>query len=417
MSSLRSNGWAVTTFGEAFDFLKTGSHARAAFSPHAPVGCVHYGDIHQRFGRFLRADREPLPGLTEAQAAGLTPLRDGDLLIADASEDYEGVGASVELANLNGRAVVGGLHTLGLRRKRDDFVPGFIGHLTAVPSVRAQLVRAATGLSVYGVSKMSLAAVEIPKPGPNEQRAIAGALADAGGLADALDAVIAKRRAVRTAALGDLLTGRTRLPGFGGEWQARRLGTVGGTYGGLTGKTKRDFGRGAASYVTFLNVVTNPVVDFEKLARVNVAAGERQNAVARGDLLFNGSSETPEEVGLCSAVLDDLGGAFLNSFCIGFRPQVRDILHPRFAAYLFRSTVGRSLMAALAQGATRYNLSKAALLNVEPVLPDFEEQTSIAEVLADMDAELDALRARRDKAARLADALAADLLAGRRRLV
>ena len=417
MSEARPADWDVTTFGEAFDFLKTGSHARAAFSPHAPVGCVHYGDIHQRFGRVLRADRDALPGLTEPQADGLTPLRDGDLLIADASEDYDGVGASVEVANLNGRAVVGGLHTIGLRRKRDDFVPGFIGHLTAVPSVRDQLLQVATGLSVYGVSKTALAAVEIPKPDPVEQRAIAGALSDAGGLVDALDALIAKKRALRTAAADQLLTGRTRLPGFGGTWTPRRLGTVGATYGGLSGKTKRDFGTGTARYVTFLGVVDHPVISADALEPVSVQHGERQNSVAAGDLLFNGSSETPEEVGLCAAVLDDLGGAYLNSFCIGFRPHTPEVLHARFAAYMFRSRVGRALMASLAQGATRYNLSKKALLNVEPKLPTHDEQTAIAAVLADMDAELDALRARRAKTAALAAGLAADLLAGRRRLV
>ena len=99
-----------------------------------------------------------------------------------------------------------------------------------------------------------------------------------------------------------------------------RLRDIGRAYGGLTAKTKADFGQGNASFVTFVEVIGNARLRGHSLDRVRVAKAERQNRVMRGDLLFNGSSETPEEVAL-SAVVDfePTASTYLNSFCFGFR--------------------------------------------------------------------------------------------------
>ena len=145
----------------------------------------------------------------------------------------------------------------------------------------------------------------IPTPLRPEQHAIAAALSDTDALLSGLDRLIAKKRDLKQAAMQQLLTGQTRLPGFQGEWEVKCLGEIGVTYGGLTGKSKADFGTGAVSYVTFMNVMTNTVIDPTLFEPVNVSPSENQNRVERGDLLFNGSSETPEEVALCSLVTRD----------------------------------------------------------------------------------------------------------------
>ena len=152
------------------------------------------------------------------------------------------------------------------------------------------------GLSVSKVMKLPLA---IP-PTDAEQRAIAAALSDVDALLGGLDRLIAKKRDLKRAAMQQLLTGQTRLPGFHGEWEVKALGELGSTFGGLTGKTKADFGEGTGQYVTFMNVMTNVVIDCGSLERVRVSPTESQNRVMKGDLLFNGSSETPEEVAMCA---------------------------------------------------------------------------------------------------------------------
>ena len=214
-----------------------------------------------------------------------------------------------------------------------------------------------------------------------------------------------------------LLSGQTRLPGFRGEWTATRLGDLGDTYGGLTGKTKEDFGEGNARYITFLNVMMNSILKPDLFESVRVFSAEAQNRAAAGDLFFNGSSETPEEVGMCSLLTEDHEDLYLNSFCFGFRLFPNAFIDGLYLAYFLRSGEGRRLMYSLAQGATRYNLSKTALKNIVFPLPRMPEQKAIAEVLSDMDAEITALEARLTKTRDLKQGMMQELLTGRTRLV
>lgn len=198
---------------------------------------------------------------------------------------------------------------------------------------------------------------------------------------------------------------------------AVRLRDVGSTYGGLTGKTRADFGTGDASFVTFLEVINNTRLHGTSLERVRVARGERQNRVMRQDLLFNGSSETPEEVAL-SAVVDfePTTDTFLNSFCFGFRLRQTETVNPAYLAYFFRSPSGRSLVASLAQGATRYNIAKTKFLDVEIALPSPERQRQIVEFLEDADDLISTLERLIAKKQAIKQGMIQQLLTGRTRL-
>ena len=267
------------------------------------------------------------------------------------------------------------------------------------------------------ITGSQLKALRLATPPLPEQRAIAAALRDLDALLEGLTRLIAKKRDLKHAAMQQLLTGQTRLPGFHGEWEVKRLGELGSTYGGLTGKTKADFGVGAGRYVTFMNVMTNVVIDSGLFEQVRVSPSESQNHVIKGDLLFNGSSETPEEVAMCSLMTEDVPNLFLNSFCFGFRLRDGNQADGLFLAYYIRANPGRELMKSLAQGSTRYNLSKGALLEATVRLPHRDEQIAIAAVLSDIGTELAALEARRDKTRALKQAMMQELLTGRTRLI
>lgn len=181
---------------------------------------------------------------------------------------------------------------------------------------------------------------------------------------------------------------RVRFKGFEGEWEKVMVGNMGTTYSGLTGKTKEDFGQGDAKFITFLNVLTNAKIDISILEPVNVCPGEHQNEVKKGDILFNTSSETPEEVGMCAVMDEDIENVYLNSFCFGFRITDEHI-EPTYIAYLMRSQIGRKIMSILAQGATRYNLSKNSFCKVELLVPTSrEEQKTIAAYFTNLDSQI-----------------------------
>lgn len=190
---------------------------------------------------------------------------------------------------------------------------------------------------------------------------------------------------------------RVRFKGFTDEWKKVEIGKYGDTYSGLSGKSKDDFGKGDAKYITFLNVLANAPINTSILESVDVKTGERQNAVLKGDILFNTSSETPEEVGLCSVLLEDIPNVYLNSFCFGFRPN-NPAINSEFMVYLMRGHIGRSIMKVLAQGATRYNLSKKRLCEtLIPIPTNIEEQKQIAEYFSNLDKQISIQEQRLEK--------------------
>ena len=190
---------------------------------------------------------------------------------------------------------------------------------------------------------------------------------------------------------------RVRFKGFADEWEKVEIGKYGDTYSGLSGKSKDDFGKGNAKYITFLNVLTNAQINTSILESVDVKTGERQNAVQKGDILFNTSSETPEEVGLCSVLLENIPNVYLNSFCFGFRPN-NPTINSKFLVYLMRGHIGRSIMKVLAQGATRYNLSKKRLCEtLIPIPTNMNEQKQIAEYFSNLDKQISIQEQRLEK--------------------
>ncbi len=170
------------------------------------------------------------------------------------------------------------------------------------------------------------------------------------------------------------------------NWVTYKFEELGKTYGGLTNKTIDDFGSGNP-YIPYLNIFENAKIDPNYMDLVQIKSNEKQNKVKYGDLFFTTSSETPNEVGMTSVLLHDLKDTYLNSFCFGFRLHSHAILYPSYAAYLFRSDHIRKTISDLAQGSTRYNLSKSIFFNKLFLrLPTPPHQRKIAKILSTVDA-------------------------------
>ena len=248
-------------------------------------------------------------------------------------------------------------------------------------------------------------------------RLLATVLNDVDELLEGLHKLTAKKYDLKLAVMQQLLTGKKRLLGFSEEWKKNTLGKIGYTYGGLSGKTKSDFGVGNSKYVTFMNLMTNIIIDCNTFDKVKVSSAENQNKVLCGDLLFNGSSETPQELALCSILTEDVSDLFLNSFCFGFRLFDKSKIDGLFLSYYMRGYPGRELIKLLAQGSTRYNISKKAFLKTSVLLPHKNEQVAIAKILLDIDKELIKVKSLVDKTKNIKKALIQELLTGKTRLI
>jgi type I restriction enzyme S subunit len=206
-----SDAWASVAFGSLFEALRSVALSRAQLGTDGPVSYIHYGDIHTQWNTWLSLDKEQLPTATTDQVGNATLLRDGDLVLADASEDVAGAGKAVELLSVRGRPVVAGLHTIALRPLRRVFAPGFPGLLQETSQFQSQAARLVAGLKVYGLSRSNLMTIEVDVPSLDEQCAIAEVLSDMDAEIEALEKRLAKTKDLKTGMAQELLSGRTRL--------------------------------------------------------------------------------------------------------------------------------------------------------------------------------------------------------------
>lgn len=160
------------------------------------------------------------------------------------------------------------------------------------------------------------------------------------------------------------------------EWQLKNLGELGETFTGLSGKTKDDFGYGDGLFITYMNVFKNTIAKSDMVERVKIGSNENQNRVQYGDILFTTSSEVPNEVGMSSIWLFNQDNVYLNSFCFGFRVVV-NYIKPVYLARYLRSEEMRKTITILAQGSTRFNISKKEMMKLNIKVPYIEEQIKI----------------------------------------
>ena len=160
------------------------------------------------------------------------------------------------------------------------------------------------------------------------------------------------------------------------------MSEIGVFYGGLSGKSKKDFGMGDAKFITYMNVYSNIAIDTSMAETVNVSKDEKQNSIQYGDVLFTGSSETPEECGMSSVVTENVSEPiYLNSFCFGFRINDISVFDVHFLKHLFRGSMLRNQIVKTANGVTRFNVSKKKMADVTIPIPPIEEQRRIVSIL------------------------------------
>jgi len=345
---------------------------------------------------------------THANFAG-TEIEGGDVLLNI-------TGASIGRAAIADHRIAGGnvnQHVCIIRPRKDALEPGFLAAFIISSDGQNQIDSFQAGGNRQGLNFHHVRSIRLAIPGVEEQRAIATALSDADALIESFDRLIAKKRAIKQAAMQQLLTGQTRLPGFTGEWETKRLGDIGILYKGqgIRRDNVSDEGvpciRYGEIYTRYGDCLATPE------SRVPEAVAETAFPLRCGDILFAGSGETAEEIGMCVAYLGEQP-AVAGGDIVVLRPN------EGISAYLGRLLNHPTLAqkkARLGQGDAVVHISARNLAEIEVNLPKQEEQTAIATVLSDMDTEIEALDRRRHKARQIKQGMMQQLLTGRVRLV
>ena len=171
-----------------------------------------------------------------------------------------------------------------------------------------------------------------------------------------------------------------------------KIKDIGKFFGGLTGKSKEDFDTGNAKFVSYMTVFSNPQLPGVINDTVLISENEKQNKITKGDILFTGSSETPDECGMSCVVTQEIDeDIYLNSFCFGLRLNNKEIANPAYLSHYFRSNYARKQIKKSANGVTRFNISKKKFSEVEIVIPPIKVQEEIVKILDSFTNLIDAL--------------------------
>lgn len=268
-----------------------------------------------------------------------------------------------------------------------------------------------------GINLTTVGKLKLLSPPLLEQRAIAGALSDADALVASLDALISKKRDLKQATMQQLLTGKTRLPGFSGEWEVKRLGEIGEISGSGVDKKIRE-GQEPIRLVNYMDAYRRTWIRSSELDHFVTATPSqiRRCSVKAGDVFFTPSSETRDDIANSAVAVEDIPDAAYSYHVVRLR-----IVEPwdlKFRAYAFQTKSFLDQASMICDGGgTRYVISLGKFRSMVVRVPEAKEQAAIAEILSDMDAGLAILEAQRDKARALKQGMMQELLTGRIRLV
>ena len=405
-AGLTPQDWDVVPIGELFSFKNGLNKAKTYFGYGTPI--VNYMDVFNRPG--LRI--ENIVGRVNVSSKELAAyeVRKGDVFFTRTSETVDEIGVASVMLDQPERTVFSGF-VLRARPCDDSLDNTFKCYCFASRYFRQQVTSRASYTTRALTNGRTLSAALLARPPLAEQRTIAAALNDVDALLDGLDRLIAKKRDLKQAAMQQLLIGQKRLPGFDGKWEMMRLGNIVSFLKG-SGLSKADLALdGKRRCVHYGELFTT--------------YGECINEVLHGtyreesfvyslcnDVLMPTSDVTPN--GLATASCIRISNVILGGDILIIRPP-DEILNGEFLAHSIRAN--RDQVLQFVSGTTVFHLYGRDMADFCLPAPSAKEQTAIVEVLSDMEAEIAALEARRDKTRDLKQAMMQDLLTGKTRLV
>ncbi len=398
------NGWKQLHFGDVFEFIQSLALSREQLTFDEYEGeilNIHYGDIHATYKTdlldFNKEKRIPrIKNIVESKS--LMFLKEGDLVIADASEDYKGVAANLEVKNIKSKKVTGGLHTFVARDISGFTVEGFRTYVLKNPLVAIELKKLATGSKVYGISKTNLATLEILLPPIKEQFKIAQILSIWDVAIETLNKIITKKERYKTTLMQSLFSGRLRFSEFkNSKWQKQTvqnlldegylLDHLDGNHGGLYPKAV-EFIKEGIPYIA-ANNFSNGRVDFNLCKYLSKErAGKFKKGISRnGDVLFAHNAT----VGPVALLETDLEYVILSTTATYFRCNNKKLLNKFLFQFLQSDYFVQQYKAVMGQS-TRNQVPITTQKKFTVLFPEIKEQSKIASVLNAVDKEIQILK-------------------------
>lgn len=439
--------WEVKTFCELFEVLPNNTLSRAELNKeYGSYKNVHYGDILVEFGEWIDCSNVGLPFINSNAKFNHTVLQDGDIVIADTAED-ETVGKSTEITNAKNKKIVSGLHTIPIRPKI-KFAPKWLGYYINSACWHDQILPFITGTKVSAISKAAVSQTKLFFPAKiEEQQRIANALSDVDTLIANLEKLIDKKKNIKQGAMQQLLTGKKRLPGCGSDERTGSRPTDERRKECHSERSaKREVEKSSGYKMTELGLIPS---DWEVKKVGSIGKIITGSTPPRGDsTLWNGtfcwlSAQDFKQKNIFNSVekISELGKKYcrllpkdsvlvtcIASIGLNAISRVECATNQQINAivcndknnpnYIYYAIEMRSDDLKVLAGQTAVPIvNKEQFENFELILPSKAEQTAIANVLSDMDAEIATLETKLAKYRTLKTGMMQQLLTGKIRLV
>ncbi|MED4405382.1 restriction endonuclease subunit S [Heyndrickxia coagulans] len=374
--------WVNYTFDELFAFEGGLSISRANLSNEG-ICYLHYGDIHKTNDNYINIEKnfdsipkynKPLESINKKYL-----LNDGDIVFADASEDYEGIGKAVVVKNPSNIPFISGLHTIVARDKTDVLNNEYKRFFLSDWNIRKQIMLMATGISVYGLSQENVRKIKVTLPKRQEQQKIASILSTWDKAIELKEKLIEQKKQQKKGLMQKLLTGEVRLPGYSGEWKKVKLGEI--------LKERKETGYTELELLAITSskgVVKRTEVDIKDNSSEDKSKYKRilPNDIGYNTMrMWQGVSGVSKYEGIVSPAYTIL------------KPTNK--VNSNFIGYLFKLPKIINLFRRYSQGlvSDTLNLKYENLKGIKVTIPqDVEEQKKIAEILLSIDNEIEMLQ-------------------------
>jgi len=405
------NDWDLLSIDQAFEFHSTSNYSKAQMQTEGEIGCLHYGLIHSIPN--LNYDiGNGVKYFVTAKQAKYEFIKEGDVVMVDASEDMSGVNKSIELNGIKDKLYISGLHTYLLRDK-GYFENNFRGQILNSSFTKAQYYRLAVGMKVFGVSKKQLKTVLLPIPPKKEQSAIARALYDTDLLMQNLERLIEKKKAIKQGVLQELLIPKA-------NWECKRLGDLGKCLRGVSYKPDRDlysFDNINSIRLLRSNNVQDSKLDFNDLQFVDKKRVKEFQIFQHGDILICMANGSKQLVGKAAYINNTENKSYTFGAFMGCLRISSSMANSKFIYYNLLTNSYRNYIDFLLSGSSINNLNPKNIESIEINLPPIEIQNQICQILSEIDLELDNLTRKLDMMKLIKAGMMQDLLTGKIRLL
>ena len=370
--------WDEILIGDKFDFFSTNSLSRAKLDEESgEILNIHYGDIHTKFPSIVNVKKVRIPFVSEEVDTNKINkyelCKNGDILIADASEDYADIGKTIELQGITYEKIIGGLHTLLLRDKTTNVSPLFNGYLFQNEKLKKQIKIKANGISVLGISKKELQKISIKIPSIEEQKKISNLLFAIDQKLSFMEKNISNRKIIRKFYINKFYSEKKDTTNFLEDF-IKQLN--------IKNKTNEEYD------VLSINNKKGFVKQKDQFGEHEVASSDKHNykIINNGNYAYN-----PARINVGSiARLDEFENGIISPMYIMFNINNKRLLSDYLKFYFESETFKYNMLKRL-EGSVRQTLSFDALKNIPLFVPNTESQDKISKFLKIYDIEINLL--------------------------